>query len=149
MIVHPIGRRYGLEITNGETKILFTFQQLDFKTKSLISNQTITQIHGSIQMDSTMQCFLNIKHGLKHVKGLLNSDESKYRLKFECNKKLALTDACVDEILATPLHNDLIYSARCMMDGIPTEVINPITEKPLEGVKILSPSELGGLPKNG
>jgi len=35
-----------------------------------------------------------------------------------------------------------------MLEGIPTEVINPATNKPVEGVELISPEKFGELPKN-
>jgi len=62
IIVNSIDRLYGLKISAGEETILFTFRQLDYKTKSEINAQTINLIQGQVTVDTTMQCFLNIKY---------------------------------------------------------------------------------------
>ena len=48
---------------DGEEDIIFHIQQLNFKTKSLITGLTTSVDKGQVNYDSTLTCFLNLKYG--------------------------------------------------------------------------------------
>ena len=100
IVISPLKQNFKIEITEGEEKLLFSFNQLDYKTKSLIASLTSSVVSGQYISDSTMQIFYNIQYGLKDVEGLVDAECNAYKLRFETNKKYKLEEDCVDELLA-------------------------------------------------
>jgi len=145
IVISPLKEDYTIEITHEEEKIIFTFNQLDYKTKSLISSLTTDVRNGEYMSDSTMQIFYNLKYGLKKLEGVEGPDGKPYKLRFETNKKQKLEDSCVDELLATGFSNELQYSALNLSRAIlPTEIVHPLTQIKLEGVDVIN---TGGIRK--
>lgn len=148
IIVKPINELFKIKITDGEEKLEFFIKQLDYKTKSLITSLTTKIIEGQIGIDSQMTCFYNIKYALKDVSGLENVDGTPYELAFENSRKEALTDACVDELLATSFSDLLLFSAQKLTEAcFPDKILHPVTGQPLEGVEVIKPEELKGTKK--
>lgn len=148
VIVQPVGRIFTVKISHEDESIEFGFKQLDYKTRGDITAAVSTVKQGQFMIDSSLQVFLNIKHGLKIVKGLVDEDGKPYQLKFEDNSKKELTDECVDELLATVLSDNLQFAAREMASSsMPTEIRHPLTGKPLEGVEVILPKKGDGVQK--
>ncbi len=148
IVVSPMGRIFRIEISHEEEKISFDFKQLDYKTKAKITSLVTSVEKGQLQIDAALQVFFNLKHGLKAVSGLTDENGNTYALKFEDAKKTELTDDCVDELLATVLSDNLQYSARALSGSVmPTEIVHPLTQKKIEGVEVIPPSELKGVTK--
>jgi hypothetical protein len=134
LVVKPLNSNYKVSIEAEEEKVTFTFSQLDYRTKSLISSLTTSVAGGQYSIDATMQIFYNLKYGLKAVDGLLGADGEPYKLEFEDKN---LSDNCVDELLATPVSNNLQYTARELSRSVlPNEIVHPLTLKKLEGVTV-------------
>jgi len=137
LVVKPLNHNFKIEIKHEKEKIIFTFNQLDYRTKSLISSLITSVKSGQYSMDATMQIFYNLKYGLRKVEGLV-SPEGKYELSFEDDKKTILTDVCVDELLATVISDNLQYAARELSRAVlPSEIVHPLTLRKLEGVKVV------------
>jgi len=64
-----------------------------------------------------------------------------YKLTFEDGTD-NLTDLCVDELLALPFSDKLIYAARDLGANIPDEITDPVTGKPVKGIEVISPAKL-------
>jgi hypothetical protein len=138
LVVHPIDRIFEIELSYGKEKVNFFYKQLTYKIKSMITGITTDVKNGEVLTDSSMVVFMNIKYGLKNVKGLKGPDGKAYKLVFETNQKEALTDSCVDSLLATPLEDNLIYSARELSRAaFPDVILHPLTGLPLEGVEVV------------
>ena len=136
LIVKPLTSNYNVSIEAGEEKIMFTFKQLDYRTKSLISSLITSVNGGQYSVDATMQIFYNLKYGLKEVNGLFDETGEPYKLQFD---DTCLTDACVDELLATEISNELQYTARELSRSVlPNEIVHPLTLKKLKGVTVES-----------
>lgn len=137
IIVRPITEDFKLEISSGEEKIVFTYRQLTYRIKNLIAGAVTSVKHGQIYVDTALSCFYHIKYAIKAVEGLTNKDGTPYELKFTDDKKEALTDDCTDELLATSFNDKLIYASKQLVNSIPSEIVNPVTGKKLEGVELI------------
>lgn len=137
IIVRPIEEKFKLVIDAGESKVTFTYSQLTYKIKNFIAGMVTSHKNGQIFVDQGLSCFYHIKYALKNVEGIFNKDGSPYVLKFEDDKKEALTDECTDEILALPFHDKLIFSSKELINSIPSKIVHPLTGQPLEGVEII------------
>lgn len=138
IIVKALDKKYTVEIQHEKEKLTFIFNQLDYRTKSLISSITTDVKQGQYISDSTMQIFYNLKYGLKEVKGLTSEDGKPYKLTFEDDAKKALTEICVDELLATPISNELQYTAHNLSRSVlPSEILHPLTLTKIEGVDVI------------
>ncbi len=145
IVIKPLNENFKIEIAHEEEKLTFTFRQLDYKTKSLISSITTDVKQGQYMSDSTMQIFYNLKYGLKKVEGLETEDGKPYKLRFESKDKIKLEDACVDELLATEFSDKLQYTAHKLSYAVlHTEITNPLTGEKLEGVELVN---TGGVKK--
>lgn len=148
VVVRPINEEFKLVLTEGEDKVEFFIRQLDYKTKSHITGLTTSVRQGQVSIDSTLTCFYNIKHGLKRVVGLEDEDGKPYQLEFEDKEKTVLTDKCVDELLATPISDNLQFAARELSRACyPDKILHPLTNLPMEGVEIIPAKQLKGTKK--
>ena len=150
IVVNPMGRIFTIKITHEEESVEFGFKQLTYNQKSSITSQVSKMVSGQFTVDAALQVFLNLKHGLKTVKGLVDENNIPYKLTFESGptSDSALTDACVDELLATVLSDNLQYAARELSGSmIPTEIKHPLTLKKLEGVEVIQPKKGDGVQK--
>jgi len=148
IVVKPIDELFKIILTEGEDSVEFFVKQLDYKTKSYVTGMVTTVKQGQVTVDSALTCFYNLKFGLKRVVGLEDIDGNPYKLKFADKEKTELTDECVDELLATPLSDNLQFAARELSKACyPTEVLHPLTNKKIQGVEVVSASQLKGTKK--
>lgn len=141
--VEKMGRRYGLEVTAGEEKVTFTFAQLDYFSRNKVATLSTAYREGRLILDVGLACFYNLKYGLKEVKGLGDSEGGPYVLEFDDGVD-QLTDNCVNEILACPISDKLLYAADQLGSHIPKEIIDPVTSKPVEGLEVIPPEKTEG-----
>jgi len=148
IVVKPIDQEFKIVMEYEESKIEFFIKQLDYKTKSHITG-LVTKIHqGQVTLDSTLTCFYNLKYGLKRVIGMVDESGEPYKLEFDDKQKTALTDKCVDELFATQLSDNLVYTANCLsMACFPDAVLNPLTKQPIEGIEVISADKLRAVSK--
>lgn len=145
IVVHPVGRMFNVEITSGEEKVVFSFKQLDYKTKGEITGLVTRIQQGQLTIDASLQVFYNLKYGLKKVEGLVDHEGKPYQLEFEDKQKKELKDECVDALLATEISDGLQYTARELASSVfPSEIKNPLTGQKLEGIEVIPQAELGG-----
>lgn len=142
IIVTPISTPYKIIFNHGGEVVEFTLRQLDFRTRNIISSMTTVTDKGRIHTDATLALFLNLKYGVIGIKGLSNVDGSEYVLEYEDETNKALKDEVVDALLMTPFSDNLIYAAREMIEGVPSEIRHPITGLKIEGVEVVLPSEM-------
>jgi hypothetical protein len=144
IVVQPIDREFAVKFN----EVTFYFKQLNYKTKAKITNLVTTIDKGQVQQDTTLTAFYNIKFGLKRVEGLETPEGKKYKLTFEDHDKTALHDQIVDELLATPLSDNLIFTGLQLLEGVPQEVTHPLTGDPIEGIEVIPPEKVGTLKKS-
>lgn len=140
IIVNPLSKNFQVKIAHEDEQLIFTFKQLDYKTKNLITSLSLDLKSGSYGVDTGLQIFYNIKYGLLGVTGLEDEDGKPYELRREGGQASApIEDDCVDELLATPLSNELQYTALALSNTmLPSEIVHPLTQKPIEGVEIVN-----------
>lgn len=141
--VEKMGKSFGLEISSEDEKLTFVFKQLSYFARNKVATMSTSYRKGEMILDVGLSCFYTLKYGLKEVKGLFNEAGEAYELSFE-EAGEALTDACVDELLACEIGNKLIYATRDLSAHVPKEILDPITAKPIEGIKVIQPKDLKG-----
>lgn len=141
--VNKMNKRFALKIEEGEDCLLLVFSQLDYFSRNKVATLSTTTKKGKLMLDLGLACFYNIKFGLKEVRGLVGEDGEAYALEFEGEGDEAmLTDSCVNELLSCSIESKLIYAARDLGNNIPTEIVDPVTSEPIEGLSIIPPKEL-------
>jgi len=83
---------------------------------------------------------LAVKYSLKDIKGVEDQDGNPYELKFDGD---VLADECVEELLNSEISDKMMITCSTLAVSIRDTIINPITNKPLEGVKILKNAKRG------
>lgn len=81
---------------------------------------------------------LAVKYSVKDVKGLEDSSGKAYKIKSD---DLGLTDECLNELLNSEQSDNLQVACLAFIKGIPKDFMNPFTNKPLKGVKIIKDSK--------
>lgn len=143
IIVNEMGQRYGISIGEGEDQVTLIFSQLDYFSRNKVATKTTAMKEGKMVLDVGLACFYNIKYALKDVKGLYNADETPYKLEFEEGLD-ELTDKCVNELLALPFNDSILYMARDLSAQVPKEIVHPVTGEAIEGIEIIPPEKLKG-----
>lgn len=142
--VEKMGKKFGLEIEEGEDKILFIFNQLNYFARNKIATLTTSYRNGKLVQDIGLVCFYNVKFGLKDVNGLVDDNGQPYQLEFEDDQKQALTDNCVDEIMGSEISSQLILAASNIGSKVPAVVLDPVTSEPVKGIKVVEQKNLKG-----
>lgn len=151
--VQPMGQKYGMVIEAGDDKVTFVFSQLTYFDRNKVSAASTFYKESKLMLDIGLAVFFNLKYALKDIKGLYMPSPSKlpedythveYKLEFEEGAN-CLTDNCVDEILALPFSDKLIYAARDLGANVPTKICDPVTGKEVLGVEVIPPEKLTGL----
>ena len=142
ILVHPIDKIFKIEIGEGDQKITFSFSQLTYKHKNIVSNQSSRIEKGELLVDYGLQCFLTLKFSLKDVEGIFTLDdkgnEIPYKLDFDSDG--IVKDDCLDSLLNSEVMDPLIYTAKDLLSGIPKEIRNPLTGEKVEGIEVIPPS---------
>lgn len=107
--------------------IVLTLAPLNYHQKSRVQNLILEK--GQMgALDSTK---LAVKYALKDIEGVETLDGAKYKLEFGED---GLSDECLDDLFN--LEQTMKLSSICMslLNGVPKEFIDPMTNKPMEGV---------------
>lgn len=89
------------------------------------------------KVESLMEgSILALKCGIKSIRGVKYPDGSDLELVFE-NESDRLSDSSVDTLLNLPCHNKLSSICLELIEGIPSEFVNPETKEVIEGVRII------------
>lgn len=143
IIVEEMGKKFGISLGEGEDKVTFVFTQLDYFSRNKVATASTAFKEGKLTLDVGLACFYNLKYALKEVKGLYNPDETPYTLEFEEGLD-ELTDKCINELLALPFSDKIIYMARDLSSSIPNKITNPVTGEEIEGIEVIPPEKLKG-----
>jgi hypothetical protein len=110
-------------------ELTFKLAPLSYKQKIEIQNifKESKDAEGSI---------LCLKYSVKDVEGIETLNGEKYNLSFD---ESGLTDTCLNDLLNIELSPKLMIACATLVNGIPQEIVHPVTGKPLEGVKIIHP----------
>lgn len=138
IVVKPVDAEIEVVIEEGEDKVSFFITPLDYQTKSVVSGLSTVIRQGQVTEDAFLQVFFNIKYGLKRVEGLESEDGKPYPLEFEDGDKKALSDKCINELLATPVTDGLQFAARSLSEACyPEKILHPVTRQPLPGISVV------------
>ncbi len=111
----------------------FKLSPLTFQQKMELSSCFET-IKGQEVQDLTRTNYLAIKYAVKDVAGIEYADGSSFKLTFDGK---VLEDECVEELMSTEVTAQLMVTCSSLINGISDEIINPITGKPMKGIKII------------
>jgi len=141
IVVAPLEKVYTLVIEDKEQgieRLEFDFTALNYIQKNNVNNRTTHIKEGKVSVDRTLTSYLTLKYGLKAVRGLKNLDGTEYKLKFEkWNGGEEVTDICLSELMNIQIADGLMYLGLDLMNSAPTELLNPVTHKPIEGCEII------------
>lgn len=113
--------------------IAIKISPLSYENKCLIQACLITGDTLGIVKAAKMA----IQYGVKEIEGVENADGTPYELQFEND---ALTENCVDDLLNIDQDNKLSFVCTKLLEGIPSEFVDPQTGKKIEGIKIERPA---------
>lgn len=143
VVVRPSGYQFGLEIEAGKDKLKLKLKQLTYKEKGLITSLATSNKAGVISQDTSLVVFYNLKYAVKGVEGLTDEEGNPYKLTFD--EDGSLTDECVDELLGTPFSDSMQFAALKLSEpSFPSQVVHPLTNKPIEGVSVIPADKLNG-----
>jgi hypothetical protein len=143
--VKPLVEKFSVCLEHEETKLELIFNQLDYFSKNFIATKCTRYEKGKLVQDLGLNCFYNLKYGLKELKGFAGPDGKEYKLEFETEEKKALTDKCINELMACKVQTQILYIANNLDGAVPEEILDPVTGKAIEGIEIVLPK--GGLEK--
>ena len=136
---------FKLKFTMDGEAVTFEFKQLDFETRTAIAAVTTKIEGGELIIDVPKVGFLNLKNGLVNVEGLQCPDGTEYIAIRDPDG--TMSDQTLNELLNTPLCDNILYASQNLSVGLPKEILHPITGKPLEGVELIFETEKGGIVK--
>ncbi len=124
-VVYTIDDKIDLKIGS----VVVTISPLNYKVKS--------DMHALVLAGKHMDCaVLGMRHSIKSISGLTNSNGSDYKLKFD--ESGALADACIDDLLNISESENLSTIALQLMRGMPQgEFTDPLDGKKLKGVSFV------------
>lgn len=106
---------------------------LSFAHKGEIQSLMMEAAKGDVKagLEGTKLC---IKYAVKSIEGVEDIDGNKYELEKENG---FITDDCVEELLNSEMSAEISLSCIALLNNIPTQILDPTTNKPLKGVKVL------------
>lgn len=121
--------------------IEISLKPMSFAEKMEVQQDMVKAVNGD--MAAAMKAVVKaLSVCLKSVKGLENADGTEYELEFDADGKVS--QSCIDELLNIPHSTKLTAICSAMLNGIPTQIIDPQTSKPLAGVSLILKKEVKG-----
>jgi hypothetical protein len=112
-------------------EVVFTISPLSYKQKIEVQSLFTSgkQFEGSI---------LSIRMAVKDIEGVEDAQGNAYKLKFENE---LISEDCIDDILN--IENSMKLQLTCaeLINGIPKEIIHPITGEVVKGINFLNNKE--------
>jgi len=140
ILVTPIDQEYKIEMKHLSEKVVFVFRQLTYEQKADIAAKTTKLSQGRILQDHTLNSFLTVKKALVDVEGLFClKDNEKVPYTLTMDDDGCVSDTNLNELFNTPFSENLVHSSLQLTQGIPDEIIHPLTREKLEGVEIIFP----------
>ena len=109
--------------------ITLKISPLNFEQKCEIQ----TQLLSGKPMDIVRAARMALKFSVKEVAGIEEEDGSPYQLEFDNDE---LSDHCIDDLLNLEQQEKISVLCTSLLHGVPKELIDPQTGKPMAGVKI-------------
>ena len=122
-----------IEIQIGDAKFKMAPLSQDQKIKLM---EYVSMDGGSRVENLAKMSFLSVKFVLKEASGLVYADGSEYKL--ELDNDGLVSDKSISELMNTEISQELLTCSQSFMQGIPKEIINPMTKKKFENVEIIS-----------
>ena len=99
---------------------------------------------GDVQVNVLDGAFKAIKFSVKDISGIEYADGKPYKLQF---KEGVLTDECVGDLLNMDATNKLIMCCASVCRSQYTDVTDPTTGEPIEGIEVLPVNSKRGVKK--
>ena len=106
---------------------------MNFEQKSEVQGLMMEASKGNTQA-GIVGAKLAVKYSVKDMKGIETVDGDEYSLNFEND---ILTEECVNDLINSEMNERLMITCCSLLQGIKQDIINPVTQKPLEGVTLL------------
>jgi hypothetical protein len=129
MIIHSLKDRINVKID----EITVVISPLSYRQKAEVQSIIARYSVSKDSNDLIDGSFKALKYAVKDIKGAKNKDKSDYQIKLENG---IAEDNSIEELLNSSISNKLTSVALSLLNGIPKEIINPMTGLPLEGVEI-------------
>ena len=118
-------------ITIGEVE--FDLKPLNYWQKNEIMDLAEME-GGELKSNTRKATIFAMKSSIRDVRGLEDLHGNPYKVEF--NEAGDLTDECVTDLLNLEMGGKILFACYNMVHGIPTEIVNPTTGKPLDGVTL-------------
>ena len=147
IVVHPIDRPFKVNIQVGEgktkTKVVLTFRQLTYNQNSAIMTECYLLNKAGIgTIDQAKKAYICLQQALIDIEGFTGEDGKPYKLKTKLENGLdILEEECLDQLLATPISDKILFTAAYLGQQIPKTIFDPLSGKKLEGVEVIQPSK--------
>jgi hypothetical protein len=129
MKIYSLNDRISIKIDT----ISILISPLSYKQKAEIQASIARYAVSKDTSDLLEGSFKALKYSVKDIKGAKNKDDSDYQITLENG---IASDDSIEGLLNSSISNKLTNVAISLLNGIPTEIINPMTGEPLEGVTI-------------
>lgn len=114
---------------------------MSFSDKMEIQKHTIAATQGD--MASAMEMIHTaLSISLRDIKGITTEVDNElvpYKLEFEENGRVK--KSCIDDLLNLPQSQKISQVCSALLNGVPTQIIDPQTGKPLVGVTLIQKKE--------
>ena len=102
--------------------ISFYLKPLTYEEKAKISSLQSMK-SGEVDDNQMRATFFAIKYSMRNCKGLIKTDGSEYKFKFDPDGYIS--NESVDTIINTPLYPEIMLMCSQMVQGIPTVILSP------------------------
>lgn len=110
--------------------LVVNISPLTFEQKMQIQTELMLNASEGPMRAAKLAC----QYAIKDIKGLEDADGSEYKLEFENNK---VSDKCWDDLQNVQETNKMITACLNLVNGVPSEFVDPQTGKKIEGVSII------------
>jgi len=110
---------------------------LTFEQKSEVHGLMLKASEGDTQA-GLLGARLAVKYAVKDIKGVEDYEGNTYKLDLKDN---VLSEECLQDLVNSEISEKLQITSCTLLTGIPTKILDPITNLPIEGVKIIKNSK--------
>lgn len=128
--IYKLTDRITVKIDNVEFKLA----PLSWGQKQEIVSEA-SVVGGNVNEMTRNATFKALKYAIKGISGVEYADGTQYELEFDENGNVL--DSSLEELLNMELSPRLIMACYAMVNGVPTDIINPATGKKVEGVEVV------------
>jgi hypothetical protein len=114
--------------------ITFTIAPLSQLNKMEMTSSIDTVVGGNQEYSLAKARRVLMKYGLKGLEGVTDYNGKPYELEFDHNGDL--TEECLSEVWGLEESNIYLHAAWQCLQEVPDQILDPLTDKPLEGVSL-------------